>query len=62
VPHCTGCGRPVAECDRACARPSDPWHYCPDCGGWLAVQVTPTGWAGTCRACGTTHQGHSLGG
>jgi hypothetical protein len=56
-PHCTGCGRPVADCDGACARPSDPWHYCPACGTWLATQVTPTGWTATCRTCGATHRG-----
>jgi hypothetical protein len=56
VPHCTGCGRSVSECDGACARPSDPWHYCPECGAWLATQVTPTGWIATCRACGTSHR------
>ncbi|HKE76106.1 MAG TPA: hypothetical protein VKB57_20990 [Acidimicrobiales bacterium] len=54
--HCTGCGRPAAECD-GCGRASDPWHYCPACGRWLAVQVTPAGWTATCRTCATTHRG-----
>jgi len=53
--HCTGCGRPAAECG-GCARPFDPWHYCPDCGRWLATQVTPAGWTSTCRGCGATHE------
>jgi hypothetical protein len=53
---CPGCGRPRGECP-GCVRASDPWHWCPDCGRWLAVQVTPTGWAGTCRACGAHHTG-----
>ena len=47
----------MAECDGGCARPSDPWHYCPACGTWLATQVTPAGWTATCRTCGATHRG-----
>jgi len=53
---CAGCGRPAGACG-GCVRASDPWHYCPDCGRWLAVQVTPTGWAATCRGCGARHDG-----
>ena len=56
---CAGCGRPRADCD-GCVDRSDPWHYCPACGRWLAVQVTPTGWAATCRGCGASHHGTHL--
>lgn len=62
--HCTGCGRPlVASVDvpgappghtgqdrcPGCARPIDPPRYCPACGRWLAVAVSPTGWRARCR-------------
>lgn len=53
---CPGCGRPRGEC-AGCGSDSDPWHYCPACGRWLAVQVIPTGWAATCRGCGAQHRG-----
>jgi hypothetical protein len=53
--HCTGCGRTAADCP-GCTRPSDPWHYCPRCGTWLAVQVTPAGWRARCRTCATEHR------
>jgi hypothetical protein len=53
---CPGCGRPSARCG-GCVGPSDTWHYCPACGRWLAVQVTPTGWTSTCRGCGAEHTG-----
>jgi hypothetical protein len=53
---CPGCGRPRGDCP-GCAGPSDPWRYCPSCGRWLAVQVTPAGWAATCRGCGAEHRG-----
>jgi hypothetical protein len=53
---CTGCGRAQAEC-AGCVGASDTSHYCPHCGRWLAVQVTPTGWRSTCRGCGATLRG-----
>jgi hypothetical protein len=53
---CPGCGKPASACG-GCAGASDPWHYCPACGRWLAVQVTPTGWSATCRGCGASHRG-----
>jgi hypothetical protein len=56
VAFCAGCGRPAAECG-GCTSPSDTWHYCPSCGRWLAVQVTPTGWTTRCRGCGAHHRG-----
>jgi len=56
APFCPGCGRPAAEC-AGCTGRTDTWHYCPACGKWLAVQVTPTGWAATCRGCGDRHTG-----
>jgi hypothetical protein len=59
VAFCTGCGRPREAC-AGCATRSDPWHYCPACGRWLAVQVTSTGWAATCRGCGASHHGAHL--
>ena len=59
---CTGCGKPLGPSagttggDRCtgCARPIDPPHYCPVCGQWLAVTVTPTGWNARCREHGET--------
>ena len=49
--HCAGCGRPAPECP-GCAGPYDPDRFCTACGRRMAVQVTPTGWHGRCRACG----------
>jgi primosomal protein N' len=62
--HCTGCGKPLTTAgapdgDRCggCARPIDPPHYCPVCGGWLAVTVNPTGWKARCREHGEIRPG-----
>jgi hypothetical protein len=52
---CTGCGRRTDACG-GCGRDADPWHYCPECGTWLATQVTPTGWTARCRGCGLSHE------
>ena len=56
--YCTGCGRPGAECP-GCARAIDPPHYCPACGRWLAVTVSPTGWTARCRDHGELAPGHA---
>lgn len=39
---------PATRCP-GCARAIDPPRYCPACGRWLAVTVTPTGWRARCR-------------
>ncbi|HUA96144.1 MAG TPA: hypothetical protein VMB82_11535 [Acidimicrobiales bacterium] len=60
--YCTGCGKPLdtsagapgADRCGGCARPIDPPHYCPHCGQWLAVTVSPTGWKARCREHGET--------
>ncbi|MGO9456692.1 MAG: hypothetical protein ACLP62_06560 [Acidimicrobiales bacterium] len=57
--YCPGCGRPSAEC-AGCSRELDPPRYCPTCGRWLTVTVTPGGWRGRCRDHGTL--GPDLGG
>jgi hypothetical protein len=49
--HCSGCGAPVEECP-GCSGAYEPWRFCVDCGRWLTVQVTPTGWRARCRGCG----------
>jgi len=41
----------VEECP-GCSGPYEPWRFCVECGRWLTVQVTPTGWRGRCRGCG----------
>ncbi|OWY62918.1 hypothetical protein B7486_55850 [cyanobacterium TDX16] len=60
--HCVGCGKVLAtassssaryRCDGSCRRELDPPRYCGGCGRRMAVQVTPTGWRGRCRDCGT---------
>lgn len=48
VPHCTSCGRPLADCG-GCGRTLDPPRFCATCGTRLAVVVTPTGWRGRCK-------------
>jgi hypothetical protein len=49
--YCTGCGRSLDHC--AGCHQEDPPHYCSQCGSWMAVSVTPTGWRATCREHGT---------
>jgi hypothetical protein len=49
--HCPGCGRPTAEC-AGCVDAFEPRRFCAACGRRLTVQVTPTGWDASCRACG----------
>ena len=49
-PHCPGCGR--VECP-GCLPRLDPPRYCPRCGAWLAVVVTPNRWEARCRRHGT---------
>ena len=49
-PHCPGCGR--TECP-GCLPRLDPPRYCPWCGTWLTVAVTPGRWAARCRRHGT---------
>ncbi|MDP1805923.1 MAG: hypothetical protein Q8K72_12200 [Acidimicrobiales bacterium] len=39
--HCTGCGRPAADCAGGCTSDLDPPRFCPRCGRRLAVQVFP---------------------
>jgi len=41
----------VEECP-GCSGPYEPWRFCVECGRWLTVQVTPTGWRARCRGCG----------
>jgi hypothetical protein len=50
--YCTGCGRPVAECNGACRQKLDPPRYCPQCGKRLFGRVTPTGYEARCKQHG----------
>ena len=52
---CTGCGREDPACP-GCNQ-NDPPHYCPECGAWMAVLVTPTGWSARCRDHGEVEHG-----
>jgi hypothetical protein len=60
--HCVGCGKVLAtaasssaryRCDGSCRGELDPPSHCGMCGRRMAVQVTPTGWRGRCRDCGS---------
>ncbi len=52
---------PATDRCPGCARPIDPPRYCPTCGGWLAVTVTPTGWTARCRVHGDLAPGGTNG-
>jgi dethiobiotin synthetase len=50
--HCTGCGRPVAECDGSCYGPLEAPHHCPICARKLVVTIIPTGVSARCKVHG----------
>ena len=52
---CTGCGKDRAQCSGC--QPNDPPHFCPVCGAWMAVRVTPTEWIASCRTHGVVDEG-----
>ena len=52
--HCGYCGRPVTECDGACARPLDPDRFCVRCGRRLVVRVSPASHSATCKVHGSS--------
>lgn len=54
---CSGCGRPVDDCDGTCRRELDPPRFCPTCGRRSRVDVHPGGYEARCRDHGVFAEG-----